>query len=407
MRLSSIARLRIVTLALTTILTASIGTFISQQSYNSSIRTIDRAINFTINDAAESPGEELSAALFHIEDYSLDQALYLISRDGTSTLVNQSTIRLFDEIELSQVKAATKKVSAGNGSSEYRFRALLISGGDYLVVAATSAEALQTYHSNLISVSLVTVLMSLIAYLLLLIYTRRLKKRDDEDALARMQAFLGDASHELRTPLTVIKGYVEMLSKGMMVEESDKTRAFARVTSEIGRMENLIHDLLLLAELGESGNREIETIDLSEIARAHANDFITLNPNRKVTLTIASEVEVDVVREYVQRFLQNALNNIQIHTDSTAPVNITLSRHGKFANLTIEDGGPGLPEAAYKERVQSLNRFDKSRSRENGGSGLGMSIMAGVISKSGGELTLRKSALGGLAVVASIALHRE
>lgn len=191
MRLSSIARLRIVTLALTTILTASIGTFISQQSYNSSIRTIDRAINFTINDAAESPGEELSAALFHIEDYSLDQALYLISRDGTSTLVNQSTIRLFDEIELSQVKAATKKVSAGNGSSEYRFRALLISGGDYLVVAATSAEALQTYHSNLISVSLVTVLMSLIAYLLLLIYTRRLKKRDDEDALARMQAFLG------------------------------------------------------------------------------------------------------------------------------------------------------------------------------------------------------------------------
>lgn len=407
MKLSSIARLRIVTLALTTILTASIGTFISQQSYNSSIRTIDRAINFTIYDAAESPGEELSAALFHIEDYSLDQALYLISRDGTSTLVNQSTIRLFDEIELSQVKAATKKVSAGNGSSEYRFRALLISGGDYLVVAATSAEALQTYHSNIISVSLVTVLMSLIAYLLLLIYTRRLKKRDDEDALARMQAFLGDASHELRTPLTVIKGYVEMLSKGMMVEERDKARAFSRVTSEIGRMETLIHDLLLLAELGESGNREIETIDLSEIARSHANDFITLNPNRKVTLSIASEIEVDVVREYVQRFLQNALNNIQIHTESTAPVNISLSKHGKFASLTIEDGGPGLPDGAYKERVQSLNRFDKSRSRENGGSGLGMSIMAGVISKSGGELTLRKSALGGLAVVASIPLHRE
>lgn len=407
MKLSSIARLRIVTLALTTILTASIGTFISQQSYNSSIRTIDRAINFTINDAAESPGEELSAALFHIEDYSLDQALYLISRDGTSTLVNQSTIRLFDEIELSQVKAATKKVSAGNGSSEYRFRALLISGGDYLVVAATSAEALQTYHSNLISVSLVTVLMSLIASLLLLIYTRRLKKRDDEDALARMQAFLGDASHELRTPLTVIKGYVEMLSKGMMVEESDKARAFSRVTSEIGRMETLIHDLLLLAELGESGKREIETINLSEIARAHANDFVTLNPNRKVTLTIASEIEVDVVREYVQRFLQNALNNIQIHTDSTAPVKISLSKHGRSASLTIEDGGPGLPDGAYKERVQSLNRFDKSRSRENGGSGLGMSIMAGVISKSGGELTLRKSALGGLAVVASIPLHRE
>ena len=407
MKLSSIARLRIATLAITTILTAAIGTFISQQSYNSSINTIDRAINFTINDAASSPGEELSAALFHIEDYSLDQALYLISRDGTSTLVNQSTITLFDEIALPQVIAATKKVTAGFGSSEYRFRALLISGGDYLVVAATSAEALQTYHSNLISVSFVTVLMSLIAYLLLLLYTRRLKKRDDEDALARMQAFLGDASHELRTPLTVIKGYVEMLSKGMMVEESDKNRAFTRVTSEIGRMENLIHDLLLLAELGESGNRDIETINLSEITKAHAKDFMTLNAHRKVSLSIAPEIEVDVVRDYVLRFLQNALNNIQIHTDSVAPVSISLAKHGKFATLVIEDGGPGLPESAYKERVQSLNRFDKSRSRENGGSGLGMSIMAGVISKSGGELTLRKSALGGLAVVANIPLHRE
>ena len=207
-----------------------------------------------------------------------------------------------------------------------------------------------------ISVSFVTVIMSLIAYLLLLLYTRRLKKRDDEDALARMQAFLGDASHELRTPLTVIKGYVEMLSKGMMIEEGDKTRAFSRVTSEIGRMESLIKDLLLLAELGESGNRVVETIDLSEITQAHANDFVVLNPNRKVALSIAAEIEVDVVPEYVLRFLQNALNNIQIHTDANAPVNISLSKHGKFATLTIEDGGPGLQKV--RTRSESNRSID-------------------------------------------------
>lgn len=407
MNLSTTARLRIVTLAITTILTATIGTFISQQSYSSSLRTIDGAINFTIEDAAASPGEELSAALFHIEDYSLDQALFLISRDGTSTLVNQSTINLFDEIALPQVKAATTKVSAGFGTSEYRFRALLISGGDYLVIAASSADALETYHSNLISVSLVTIFTSLIAYLLLALYTRKLKRRDDEDALARMQAFLGDASHELRTPLTVIKGYVEMLSKGMLVEESDRTRAFTRVTSEIGRMETLIRDLLLLAELGESGQRDIERVDISELITAPVNDFITLNPERSVTLAIDSAIEVNLVPEYFLRFLQNALNNIDIHTSPDVPVRISVSKNGKFVTVTIEDGGPGLPESAYKERVQSLNRFDKSRSRESGGSGLGMSIMAGIISKCGGELTLRKSSLGGLAIVANIPRHRE
>lgn len=402
MNLTTTARLRIVTLALTTILTATLGTFVSQQSYNSSLRTIDKSINFTIEDAAASPGEELSAALFHIEDYSLDQALFLISRDGTSTLVNQSTINLFDEIPLPLVIAATKSVSAGSGTSEYRFRSLLISGGDYLVVAASSADALASYRSSLFSVVVATIVMSLIAFLLLTLYTRKLKRRDDEVALARMQSFLSDASHELRTPLTVIKGYVEMLSKGQLTEESDRIRALSRVTHEIGRMETLIHDLLLLAELGESAHRDVELFDISEITTAHAEDFQTLNPARNVALEITSGIEVVMVRDHFSRFIQNALNNISRHTPEDARVSISLKVNGKNAILTIEDGGPGLPESAYRERVQSLTRFDKSRSRESGGSGLGMSIMAGVISKADGELTLRKSALGGLAIVASI-----
>jgi signal transduction histidine kinase len=82
-------------------------------------------------------------------------------------------------------------------------------------------------------------------------------------------------------------------------------------------------------------------------------------------------------------------------------------KSGKNVKLTIEDGGAGLPDAAYRENIQSLNRFDKSRSRESGGSGLGMSIMAAVIAKSGGQLTLRKSSLGGLAVIAEVPSVRE
>lgn len=406
MNLTTTARLRIVTLVITTILTATIGAFVSQQSYNNSLQSIDKALNFTIDDAAASPGEELSAALFHIEDFSLDQALFLISRDGTTTMVNQSTIELFDEIPLPQVVTATKKVGAGFGASEYRYRSLLISGGDYLVVAASSSDALENYRSNLLSVALVTLLMSFVAYLLLTIYTKRLARRDDEEALARMQSFLGDASHELRTPLTVIKGYVEMLSKGLLVDESDRERAFTRVTNEIERMETLISDLLLLAELGESAHREVELFDISEITTAYSQDFITLNPERQVTLAITPQIEVEMVRDHYLRFIQNALNNISRHTPKEVPVLISIKVHGKNATLTIEDGGPGLPESAYKERVRSLHRFDKSRSRESGGSGLGMSIMAGVIDKSGGELTLRKSALGGLAIIASIPRHR-
>ena len=407
MKLSSTARLRLVTLATTTILTASIGSFITIQSYQSAISTLDAAINSTIDDAAQTPNQELSAALFHLDEFSLDLSLYLVSRDGAVTTVSESTIKLFESISLSEVASATNRVREGKGAHDFRFRSYEISGGDYLVVAGSSIDASARLQSGLVTVLGITALASLIAFGLLSLYIRRLKRRDDADALARMQAFLGDASHELRTPLTVIKGYVEMLSKGLMNEEADKERAFSRVNSEIGRMETLIHDLLLLAELGESAQRESETLDLSEVVKSFGDDFATLNSSRKVRIDVDREIQINGVLDYFSRFIQNALNNISRHTDSSAEVRISLKKVGKRAILTIEDGGSGLPESAYREKIQSLNRFDKSRSRESGGSGLGLSIMAAVIAKSNGELSLRKSELGGLAVVADLPTFRE
>ena len=407
MKLSTTAKLRIVTLAIATVFTGSIGTFVTYQSYQSSLSTLDYAINSTVDDAAGSPSQELSAALFHIDEFSLDLSLFLLSRDGAITTINESTAEIFTEISLEDAARAIKSVQEVKAAQDYRYRSYVISGGDYLIVAGSSEAANSRLRNGLLSVLLITFVTSLIAFLLLTLYIRRLKARDDEDALSRMQAFLGDASHELRTPLTVIKGYVEMLSKGMMTAEADKSRAYLRVNTEIGRMENLIHDLLLLAELGESAQRENELLDVSELLKAHGQDFATLHPDRKVELEITDRVLINGVRDYYSRFIQNALNNIARHTEPGIPVKIALNRVGKAARLTIEDGGAGLPESAYRENIQSLHRFDKSRSRESGGSGLGMSIMAGVIAKSDGHLTLRKSALGGLAVVADIPTYRE
>lgn len=407
MKLTSTTRLRLVSLATAFILTAGIGTFLAERSYQDAISNIDSTIIATINDAKTSPSQELSAALFHIDEFTLDLSLYLVSRDGTVTTVNESTAHFASNLTLKQASVATSKVKSGGESHSYRYLALEISGGDYLVVAASVREALADFRSNLFSVFVITLFTSLLTFVLSSLYIRRLKQRDDADALMRMQSFLGDASHELRTPLTVIKGYVEMLSKGQMSAEEDKRRAFLRVSTEIARMETLIHDLLLLAELGESAQRENQILDLSEIVRAYSADFKTLHSDRNVTIEVAPQVLIKGVSDYVARFLQNALNNISKHTEEKVPVRITLHTSGKTVVLKIEDGGHGLPEHAYGEKVKSLTRFDPSRSRESGGSGLGMSIMAAVVAKTGGELRLQKSTLGGLAVIAEFPIYRE
>jgi len=215
----------------------------------------------------------------------------------------------------------------------------------------------------------------------------------------RMKEFLGDASHELRTPLTVIKGYVELLSADEISQYDPYSRYFTRVTSEIERMESLIKDLLLLAELGTEYQMPQEIVMLSNIVTAHAQDLMELDPQRHVSLAIDAGLEISGSASLLQQLLANLFSNIRRHTPSTAPVEVALNLNADEICLTIDDGGPGLPSSAYEEEAFHFRRFDPSRSRESGGSGLGMSIISAIVHQHGGVLTLSKSHLGGLRTI--------
>lgn len=400
MKISQSSRISFVTIFLLTVITVGIGSISVIHSRDVEIAKIDTSINFITASALDNPNQAVGAALFAIEQASIDATLSLLSRDGSEAVINESSLAYPGAPNLSIIEQAIIKPIAVAGEVDFRMRAVPLEGGDYILISRSVAGIKENSALNLRYLAIVTIVVDSSAGILLMLYFRRERKRTDSALLSRMQEFLGDASHELRTPLTVIRGYVEMLSKEQITNPDDKSRAFNRVGSEIIRMETLIQDLLLLAELGESGSRSIEKIDLSEILAAHGTDFITLNPERKVEMAIAPSLQITAARDYVARFIQNALTNIVRHTSATDPVRISLRKNGKYLLLTIEDGGKGLPAHAYGEDIRSLNRFDTSRSRENGGSGLGMSIMSAVIEKLDGKLSLRKSALGGLAIIA-------
>jgi signal transduction histidine kinase len=237
----------------------------------------------------------------------------------------------------------------------------------------------------------------------------------ERDTQQAMQNFLGDASHELRTPLTVIKGYVEMLSTAKMTAEQKK-RAFERVNAEVLRMQGLINDLLMLAELGESKPVESGMVDLSALVSAAVEDLKMLQPKRKVIAAIDAGLVVAGSNEYLSQLVANLFGNIRRHTPDDARVSVSLSAieglgagvglgaeadssaHGGII-LTVDDGGPGLPAESYARGISAFQRFDESRSRESGGSGLGMSIMAGIVRQHGGRIDLNQSPLGGLQTV--------
>ena len=387
--------------------TLGIGSYSAFHTQSAELSEVNSSLDFVAQAAEDNQEQSIGAALFAIEQLTLNATLTLLTQEGQETLVRESTL-IYEGAPAQDVieKAATRPISI-SAADPYQMRTVRLDDDGFIVIARSTKAIAEHFEANIRALALFTFFVDVIAGLLLFFFFRRINRRDESASLARMQEFLGDASHELRTPLTVIKGYVEMLSKKQLASAQDQDRAFNRVGSEINRMENLIQDLLLLAELGESGSRDIEKMDLSELLSAHGTDFTTLNPGRTVVLKIENDLSVVASRDYLSRFIQNAFTNIMRHTSADAAVTITGTRSGKNVLIMIEDAGQGLPESAYAENIRSLNRFDKSRSRENGGSGLGMSIMSAVIEKLNGTFSLRKSALGGLAVVVSLPFAKD
>ena len=398
----SSSKFAIISIFVTTLLSSVIGGFATMEARNSDLKRIDQSINTVSQRVSTYPSEAISAAILSVEEESLDLTLSLVTQEGIETVINESHLIYPGINSIADVKTALAGPISVESNNPFRFKAIEIAGGDYLIIAATLDELNANFNSNLRNLGGFTLAADGLAIFFSIFLLRRHNRGLDAKALERMQRFLGDASHELRTPLTVIKGYNEMLSKGQMSDLVDRTRAFSRVSSEIERMERLIHDLLLLAELGESRPTTFEEIDLTELVQAHANDFALFNQNRKIEITLEESCPVQGSREHLNRLIQNCFSNIVRHTPPDAPVSISLKSKGRKVQLIIEDGGPGLPECAYRSEIEAMNRFDPSRSRESGGSGLGMSIIAAIVQEHNGKLELRKGELGGLAVVVEL-----
>ena len=383
---------------ITTALSLLIGGYATLSVQNSQIQVIDSQLNIIADSVRQNSSAPVSAALDSAANQDFNVTIALISSLGELTIINESQLNLVNppmESVLSQALVSAVTVQA---AEDYRLVSLIISGGDRLLLADSLSSTNATFTNNLKRLILFTFAADLIAIALSYLVIRRNNRKLQADSLARMQSFLADASHELRTPLTVIKGYSEMLSKGQISEEGDREKAFARVNSEIVRMENLIHDLLLLAELGETSVPIREDIDFSELLTSFSRDFQTLNPQRAVAMEIEDGITCLGSIDHMRRLIQNILNNISRHTPEGAPVRIELSRSGRKTLLILEDGGPGLPDSSYRDGIALLNRFDSARSRDTGGSGLGLSIIAAIVHEHDGTLALRKSTLGGLAV---------
>ena len=382
----------------TTVLSLSIGGFATISLRDSQIETIDQRLQKIADVVRLNPDSPVSSALDAAAEEDFNITIAIVSSGGRITIINESKLDLDSVPQDSVLANALISPITVEGKENYRLLAQVIPGEDRLLFADSLASTESTFTSNLERLLLFTIFADILAIAISGLILVRNNRKLEADSLLRMQRFLADASHDLRTPLTVIKGYSELLSKNQLQSVEDRTRAYERVNSEIIRMENLIHDLLLLAELGETSRPIFQELNLTELLTAYIHDFSTLSPDRLIDEEVDPGIMIEGSIEHLRRLIQNIFNNITRHTPVDALVKITLTQKSNRVLLVIEDGGEGLPPDGYRDGITALNRFNASRSVHTGGSGLGLSIIAAIVSEHGGTLNLRKSDLGGLAV---------
>lgn len=214
----------------------------------------------------------------------------------------------------------------------------------------------------------------------------------------RLQQFVADASHELRTPVTTIRGYAELYRLGALTNVAELDDAMRRTEQEAVRMARLVDDMLTLAKLGASRPLERRPVDLRVLLDDAASDARAVAPERSISVGGDRAVPVVGDVDRLRQVIANVIGNALIHTPDGAAIDtVAVARDGQVV-VEITDQGPGMEYDVAARVTERFYRADPGRSRERGGSGLGLSIAEAVIAAHGGTIEVMSEAGRGTTV---------
>lgn len=210
--------------------------------------------------------------------------------------------------------------------------------------------------------------------------------------------WVADISHELRTPLAILRAEIEALQDG--VRPLDRA-AVDSLHGDVLRLGRLVDDLyeLSMTDLGalsyhKSAMDPAETLagDL-EVFRGR---FAAAGLDLRLEDRLAGPVALQADEQRLSQLFRNLLRNSLQYTDKGGGLDVTLAREGDDLVVDFQDTAPGVPSGSLPHLFDRLYRVDPSRSRDQGGAGLGLAICRNIVEAHGGTIDARPSPRGGL-----------
>ncbi|MFU0824031.1 MAG: Signal transduction histidine-protein kinase ArlS [Clostridium sp.] len=196
-----------------------------------------------------------------------------------------------------------------------------------------------------------------------------------QESFDRQIQFVSDASHELRTPIAVIQGYANLLDRWGKDDKEALEKSIYAIKLEANNMGNLVERLLFLAK-GDSGKQKLEKQEfwLNELINEVVAESKLISPNKTITNNNNDTVKIFADYKMIKQMLRIFIDNSIKFTTEQGKIDISSQLKDNDIKITVKDNGIGIPKEDIKNIFDRFYTVDKSRSKDKGGSGLGLSI---------------------------------
>lgn len=226
------------------------------------------------------------------------------------------------------------------------------------------------------------------------------KRTEEIESLKAMETyrrnFMGDISHELKTPIFNIQGYIHTLLEGGLYDESINKTFLVRAANNVERLHTIVQDLEEISRL-ESGEMSLDfqSFSILDLTKEVIEDLEMMSKELNISLLLKEganqSFKVKADREKIRRVLMNLVTNAIKYGKQDGHIKIGFYDMESYVLVEVADDGIGIDEKYLKRVFERFFRADKSRSRIQGGSGLGLSIVKHIIEAHQQTINLRST----------------
>ena len=223
------------------------------------------------------------------------------------------------------------------------------------------------------------------------------------DAFAAQRQFTGNAAHELRTPLALMQAQLELFSAEHPDMQPETAEFLSLLREQTERLTRLTKTLLEMSNLRQVARNE--RIRLAPMIEEIFTDLAPLSDKCGVTLTAEGDGIMTGSDALIYRLIFNLTENAVKYNRPGGSVRVSVAQEPEKLLLRVSDNGCGIPEEYQQSIFQPFFRVDKSRSREYGGAGLGLSLVWEIADIHGGSVRVEESSKNGTVIAAEFPIQ--